>query len=362
MNSILISNLNNLGDVICSTSALDLIRRHFPYARIGLMVRPDAGQVLRRHPLVDDLFIYQYKSGSSVGGLWKMAWQIRPKNYEMYLSLDRKPRSALIAFLAGIKTRVTPDRLHHFSPPRWWMPYLCTRVMQFPPDSFHCLVEMFEEPVRQALDIQGYGRTSLPPPTDAERERAQNILALAGGKKIVGFSVRANAPVKNWPPGYFAEMMDRLAENVEPFMYVTGSPGDREYVDQLLAKCRSARPVNLCGHITLMEMAALTGLSDLFVTLDTGAVHIAGNSGLENLICIFTATEPEGVLKSARQAVVMTTSEPCCPCRSCSYDEDKRPCQTGLSVDTVYEAAMNLLNGIGKSVDEKDANACASPS
>lgn len=362
MNSILISNLNNLGDVICSTAALDLIRQHFPYARIGLMVRPDAGQVLRRHPLVDDLFVYQYKSGSSVASLWKMAWEIRPKNYEMYLSLDRKPRSALVAFLAGIRTRVTPDRLHIYTQPRWWMPYLCSRVMEFPQDAYHSLVDMFEEPVRRALDIEGKGRTSLGPPTDAERERAQNILALAGDKKIVGFSVRANAAVKNWPPDRFAEVMDCLDESINPFMYVTGAPGDREYVDALLAKCRSARPVNLCGHITLMEMAALTGLSDLFVTLDTGAVHIAGNSGLKNLICIFTATEPEGVLESARQAVVMCTNESCCPCRSCPHEENQAPCQTGITADNVYEAAMNLLNGTGNSVDEKDASACASPS
>ncbi|MCD8138966.1 MAG: glycosyltransferase family 9 protein [Planctomycetaceae bacterium] len=343
MNSILISNLNNLGDVICSTAALDLIRRHFPYARIGVLVKPDAAEVLRRHPLIDYLHVYQYKSGSSIGSLWNMSWQVRDKAYEMYISLDRKPRSALIAFLAGIKTRITPDCLHLTTQGRWWMPYLCNRVLHFPPNSFHSLVDMFEEPVRQALGIDGKGETSIGPFGDTDKERARNILALSGDKKVIGFSVRANAAVKNWPPERFATVMDRLAVSLDPFLYVTGAPGDREYVEALLEQCRYASPVNLCGYLTLMEMAALTSKSDLFITLDTGAVHVAGNSGVKRLICIFTATEPEGVLESAKQATVLCTNEPCCPCTDCPHDESARPCQLGISVDTVFKTAVDLL-------------------
>ncbi len=348
MRSILISNLNNLGDVICSTAALDLIRRNFPGARIGLIVKPDAEGVMRGHPLVDDLYVYRYRSGGGLGTLWSMARAVRPAGYEVFLSLDRKARSALVAFLAGIGARVTPDTLHLTTTPRWWMPFLCNRVIRYPRNSFKSLVEMFEDPVRKTLGIEGRGRTSLPPLGEAERSRAAGLLAPAGSRLKIGFSVRANAMTKTWPADRFAALMDKLAAGRNAFMYVTGAPGDREYIDNLLALCRTAegdRPINLAGSVSLMETAALASSSDLFITLDTGTVHVVGNSGLEKIICIFTSTIPEGVLESARGARVFWTGEKCCPCLSCPHEWERAPCRTGIGVDEVYEAATAMLDG-----------------
>lgn len=344
MKSILISNLNNLGDVICSTAALDLIRRAYPEIRIGLLIKSDAEGVMRGHPLVDDLYVYKYRSGSSIASVWNMASTIRKKGYEVFLSLDRKPRSAMVAWLAGVKRRITPDRLHFKTDPRWWMPFLCNQVIHFEKDIFPSLVDMFEEPVRQAFGLQGKGRTSLPPPTESERRRAADIFIPGGDRRRVGFSVRANYAMKNWPAERFAELMDRLVESRDLFMYVTGAPGDAGYIDDLIAQCKKAKPVNLAGGVTLMETAALAAGSDLFVTLDTGSVHVVGNSGIRNLICLFTCTIPEGVLESARQARVFWTGEKCCPCAGCPYEYGQAPCQTGIGVDEVYRAATEMLD------------------
>ncbi len=344
MEAILLSNLNNLGDVICSTAALDLIRKALPDARIGFLIRPDAEPVVRGNPLVDDLFVYSYKSGSGVSSIVDMARQVRRKRYGTYISLDRKPRSALVALLAGIHRRVIPNRLHLTTEPRWWMSFLGSEVLEFPKNSFRCLVEQFSEPVRVALGITGEGHTSLPPLTDSEQARADAVFAGTVGKQRVGYSVRANAKMKNWPAERFAAVMDRLEESRAPFQYVTGAPGDRQYIDSLIGRCRRARPANLAGEATLMETAALAGKSDLFITLDTGAVHVAGNSGIKNLICLFTCTIPEGVLRSAPQARVFFTDAPCCPCLGCHYEYGAAPCQTGISVDEVTAAALDLLD------------------
>lgn len=345
MKSIFISNLNNLGDVICSTAGLELIRARFPDARIGLMIKADAEGVMTGHPLVDDLYVYKYTSGSSVSSLREMAARVRPHRYELYLSLDRKPRSLAVAMLAGIRNRIVPDRLHLSTKPKWWMPLLFKKVIRYPDNPFRCLVEQFEDPVRKALGIEGRGTTSIPPRTQEQRDNAARLLAPAGGKKIIGFSVKANASVKNWPAEKFAELMDRLAEKYGAFQYVTGAPGDAEYIDDLIRLCRTAEPVNFAGKTSLMDTAALADRTDLFVTLDTGAVHIAGNSEVKNLICIFTATIPEGVLRSARRAHVFWSGEPCCPCASCPHPYAEAPCRTNIGVDAVFAKAVELLEG-----------------
>lgn len=345
MKSILVSNLNNLGDVICSTAALDLLRRNFPGVRVGLMIKADAEGVMRGHPLVDDLYVYRYRSGSSIGSLRTMAAEVRKHKYDVYLSLDRKPRSALVARLAGIPVRITPDRLHITTKPRWWMPFLFNRVMRFEQDAYRSLVNMFEEPVRRAFNLEGKGRTSLPPLSPEQKARAEEFLAPAGGRPRVGFSVRANAGLKNWLPERFAEVMDRLEEERGAFIYVTGAPNDREYIDNLLSLRKKGTGVNLAGQTTLLDIVALAAASDLYITLDTGSVHLTGNSGLENLICIFTCTLPEGVLESARQAQVFWTNEKCCPCGGCPYPQDQEPCRTGITADAVSAKALELLDG-----------------
>ncbi len=343
MKSIFISNLNNLGDVICSTAGLELLRRHFPDARIGLMVKPDAGGVMTGHPLVDDVFVYHYASGASLSSLWAMAARVRSHRYEAFLSLDRKPRSLAIAMLAGIRRRIAPDRLHLGTKPKWWMPYLFGDVIRYPENPFRCLVEQFEDPVRRAFGIDGKGGTSIPPRTREQRDAAARLLAPAGGGKMIGFSVNANDSVKNWPAERFAELMDRLAEKYAAFQYITGAPGDARYIDGLIRLCRVALPENFAGKTSLMEMAALADRTDLFVTLDTGAVHVAGNSDAKNLICIFTATIPEGVLRSAARAHVFWSGEACCPCASCPYPFSEAPCRTRIRVDDVFAKADELL-------------------
>ncbi|MCC8189945.1 MAG: glycosyltransferase family 9 protein [Planctomycetes bacterium] len=340
--SVLVSNLNNLGDVVCSTAALDLLRRHFPQARIGLMVKAEAEGVVRGHPLLDDLHVYRYRSGSDVGGLWGMAAAVRGK-YETFLSLDRKARSALVAWLAGIPVRIIPDRLHLATHPRWWMPWLATRVLRFSPDAHRSLVDMFEEPVRRAFSLTGKGTTSLPPIGVEERQRAADILRPAGRRPVIGFSVRAQAPLKNWPPERFAALMDRLQASHDAFLYITGAPGDHEYIEKLLEMRTCGSALNLAGRTSLLDTAALAAASQCFVTLDTGAVHIAGNSGLRNLVCIFTCTIPEGVLESARQADVVWTGEPCCPCQGCTHPPDREPCRLGIGVEQVYHRVVTLL-------------------
>ena len=172
MKSLLVSNLNNLGDVICSTAALDLIKANFPGVRISLIVRPEAETAVRNHPLVDRLSVFRRGSVMPREAL-RVAREIAPERPEAFLSLDRKPGPVLAARLLGVRRRIVPDRLHLGDKRPWWLPLLFNEVMRYPPDAFHNLVEMFEAPVRRAFGIEGRGRTSLPPVPSANRVRAE---------------------------------------------------------------------------------------------------------------------------------------------------------------------------------------------
>jgi ADP-heptose:LPS heptosyltransferase len=338
----LVSNLNNLGDVVCSTAALALIKANFPGVRLSLIVRPEAEVAVRNHPLVDRLSVFR-RGSAMPREAFRIAREVAPERAEAFLSLDRKPGPALAARFLGIRRRIVPDRLHLGDKRPWWLPFLFNEVMRYPPDMFHNLVEMFEDPVRRAFGIGGRGTVSLPPVPSASRVRAGQWLAVAGNRPAVGFSVRANHSLKNWLPERWAEVMDRLEEELGVFIYVTGAASDREYAEAVLRLRRKEGAVNLAGEMAVPDLAALAGRSALFLTLDTGTAHVVGNSGNCGLVVVFTCTEPEGIRDSAVRAKAVWSGERCSPCRKRPGECPEPACQRNVTAEMVMSAAREAL-------------------
>jgi ADP-heptose:LPS heptosyltransferase len=95
----------------------------------------------------------------------------------------------------------------------------------------------------------------------------------------------------------------------------------------------------LAGQTSILDMAALAGESDLFVTLDTGAAHVAGNSGVGKLVVIFTCTEPEGIRDSAVRAKTIWSDERCSPCRKRPEECPAPACQSNVTTEMFVAAA-----------------------
>jgi ADP-heptose:LPS heptosyltransferase len=342
VHSLLVSNLNNLGDVICSTAALALIKSNFPGVRLSLIVRPEGEAAVRNHPLIDRVSVFR-RGRALPREAFRIAREVAPERPEAFLSLDRKPGSALAARLLGIRRRIVPDRLHLGDTRPWWLPILFSEVMRYPPDAFHNLVEMFEAPVQRAFGIDDRGKISLPPIPAGSRVRAERWLAAAGDRPAVGFSIRANHSLKNWLPERWAEVMDRLEEESGAFVYVTGAGSDREYAEAVLRLRRKGQALNLAGEMSIPELAALAEMSALFLTLDTGTAHVVGNSGNCGLVVVFTCTEPEGIRDSAVRAKTVWSGERCSPCRKRPGEGPEPACQRNVTAEMVMAAAREAL-------------------
>lgn len=292
MKNILVSMLVNIGDVIMMTSVLDLIKRERPGTRLTALARPEAAELLRGNPCLDGAIIYPYRSGSFFHGLGGLLKELRRGGFDGFLSLDRRPRGAVAAALAGLGERLGPDLLFAGSKPEFWTRFLFTKEARLTPAECRGnLVEMFHLVARRAMGLTGTGRITLPPVAPERRAWAARLFAPARGP-VAGLCVRTNDPGKMWPADRFAALMRRLRERYNAFMYVTGGPGDREYVEALLAQAAPATALNLAGQTSLMDITALAGQADLGVTLDNGAAHLMAASGLKKLVCLMVATEP----------------------------------------------------------------------
>lgn len=336
MRKILVSMLLNVGDVIMMTSALDLIKQKFPQSEVGVLIRPEAEGIVKDNPLVDEVIIYPYRSGSLLHGLRSLLKSIRDGKYDFFLSLDRRSRSAWAALLCGLKKRVGPDMLFPHSSPKLWPKLLYSDVIKMSQAEYGgSLVEIFQLITRRALNVSGSGAITLPPISREDVQRIKGILG-DGRRPLVGLCVKTNFPGKTWPKEGFVNLMTRLHQDFRPLMYITGGPEDRPYVDELIKELAPVRALNLAGQTKLMDVRVLASISDLCITLDNGAAHLMANSGLKNLVCILMATTSRILADSMPQATFIQLEKV-----ENSYDSSRLKTET----EQIFQTVARLLKG-----------------
>ena len=143
--------------------------------------------------------------------------------------------------------------------------------------------------------------------------------------------------------------MDGLTESASGKVILTGAPADRNLVEQVAAKCRTT-PHLLIGEVGLRGFAAVIEKLDLFITGDTGPMHLADAVGSRG-VAIFGPSDPRRYRpEHSDYRTVVRKEVYCSPCnmirkppKECSRPEAAE-CIAGISVDRVMEAALAQLD------------------
>ena len=344
--NILVYAMVNLGDVILTTSAIALLKKAYPQARITMLSRPIVREVIEHNPVIDDVILFDYKAKqNSMKQMWSMVQELRRRKFDLAISFDRKLRPALLCLLAGIPVRVGPSRVLDARPSR--VTWLYTHTVPITYDLDETLqAETYQEIIRGFTGAAGHEHPVLPTPTEAQRAKAESFLSSATGKRKIGLCVKGTFGLKTWPKEYFAEVVRALNLRYDAAFYVTGAPGDYAYAEDVISAI--GIPVeNLCGKTNLMELAALYGQLDLLISVDTGGAHIAAVTGVP-LVVMFGCTSPRRWHPISDNAAAFTSHEPCCPC---SYRETDCPsypqpnCLYHVRPDVVLAECIRFLDG-----------------
>ncbi|VAX16081.1 ADP-heptose--lipooligosaccharide heptosyltransferase II [hydrothermal vent metagenome] len=153
----------------------------------------------------------------------------------------------------------------------------------------------------------------------------------------VGFGA-AYGSAKMWPADRFAELIDRLEEVA--VVVLIGSKSDRAVADKVLDLTKSS-PASLVGKTDIPALSAVLSRLDLYITNDTGPMHLASAVGT-SVIAIFGPTSPEETGPIGENHHVICHKADCAPCwrRICPLDHR---CMESISVDEALETALRLL-------------------
>ena len=341
--NILVNMLVNLGDVILTTSALDLIKKNFPDVKITALVKPVVKDALIDNPVVDDVIIFDYKPKvSTFKQTREMITEIRRRKFDLSISFDRKLRPALLTFMSGIPKRVGPSKVFDDNKSRVTIFY--TDVIKINHDLNQTLqAETYQEIVRKFFQIEGHGTPQFPRTFSI---KANELLShFAPNKFKIALCVKGTFPLKTWAKEYFVEVVDALSVRYDAEFFIVGAPNDKEYADEVIADMK-VDVKNFCGETSLTDLAEIFRKIDLFITVDTGSAHIAATTGVK-MVTIFGCTPVNRWRPISPNAISLTSNEPCCPCKvqpeKCpSYP--KPNCLYNVKPADVIKAAIELLD------------------
>ena len=326
--NILVRATNWVGDAVMSLPALRAIRERFSTARISVLAKPWVADLYGRESFIDEIILY---SGQSP---WRTGHELRARKYDCAILLQNAFEAAWIAWLAKIPTRIGYKRDGR--------QLLLTRAVDVPKpgeiprhERFYYL-ELLRRagvidalPASEAIRLQPFGLESGVTPN---------------GKRVIGVSPgAAYGTAKRWLPERFAEAAGTLAQARGATIALFGSKTERDLCEEVAQLLKDHQVVNYAGQTTLAQFIDLAGGCELFLTNDSGSMHIASALGVPT-VAIFGATDDTTTGPTGRNARVIRQPVDCSPCllRECPIDHR---CMTGVSADRVVKEALQLLDG-----------------
>lgn len=333
---------NWIGDLVMATPILSDVRKVYPEAHITAMCRTPVSDLLKEDLDIDELFCF-----SKVNFFGRRSdrrdiiEKIRKGSYDLGILLTRSFSSAWLFWRGDVKRRLG-YRGNLRSP-------LLTDKIDLPEEvRKQHLVNTY----KMVLGPLGIPVSETSPRlflTDKELEEAQVLLKRLGvlpGTRLIGINPgAAYGSAKCWLPERFRAVTEKLLklDNVQILYF--GDSATQPLVKEI---CQGLPVLNLAGLTTLRELASLIKLCSVFLTNDSGPMHIAAAVGTP-LVALFGSTN-EIATGPYKTGIVIHKHVDCSPCykRVCPIDFR---CMKRIETDEVYDALVNSLTTSKKHVE-----------
>jgi heptosyltransferase II len=340
MSRVCVRATNWLGDAVMSLPAIRAIRHIFPHAHVAVIARPWVADLYARETCIDRVIPYTARKG--LRAKREFAARLRHERFDGAILLQNAFDAALIAWLARI-----PERIGYNRDARGLL-LTCAVPVPEPGDipghqRFYYLellrrAGMMERfPPSAAIRLDGI---------DAARESgAAHLASLGIAGPVIGISPgAAYGNAKRWLPERFAEVARTFPEC--PRVLLFGSQSEHALCEEVAARlsgnCRGSHcdVRNLAGATTLREFIDLAAACRLFLTNDSGAMHVASALGVPT-VAVFGATDDTTTGPTGPLARVVREHAECSPCllRECPIDHR---CMTAVTSGRVSAVALQL--------------------
>ena len=291
---ILLIRLSSIGDVLLASPVAEKLRQHFPKAHITWVVETKSKDVIEGNPFVDEVLVWHRKNWNEQARQKKEYLQLIHLNYnflqsiralraDLVINMQDDFRSAALANISGARYRICSKTFRESN--RWFANILVDNTLEK-----HAMLQYVS--LLSPLGI-GVKDTHMTMPFTSEDIVYSNSLLVEQGLQPKQFAVlnpAASSENKIWPTKYYAALADLLIEKCNTPVVFLGADSDRALVAEIICKMNH-KAHDFSGKTTLKQLGALVQNAQIFISGDTGPLHIAAAVGTPT-VSLFGPTDP----------------------------------------------------------------------
>ena len=331
---------SSLGDVILTTTVLDALKENYRNSEITFLTKQKYQGLFESDPRISSV-IYFEPEGKDKGvfGLLHLIKSLNREKFDLIVDLHSNLRSFIIRLLVKSKKKV---HYHKKLIPR----FLMVRLKRWRVKPVWTIDNYLK-----SLGEIGLKAWSRSPRLYSEKENeiwAENFLVENGMSKegkLAGIAPGAKWETKKWDLDKFSSVAKSLSQDLPVKILLVGDRGDLkpiQGIENYAGKQRTIQAVDL----SLDRLIALVKRCDLFISNDSGLMHLASSLGVPT-IGIFGPTSPGlGFSPSGLEDKVFWAGVDCSPCSLHGEKEcvkGSRYCMDNIKPEDIIKEAKKII-------------------
>jgi lipopolysaccharide heptosyltransferase II len=332
---ILVIRFSSLGDVLLTSALLKSIKENFPDAEVHYLTKQNFADVIRFNPNVDR--VIEVDNNIDFSGLRKLRKEIKSNNYDLIIDAHNSLRSLYLRLFQNSKKLV----FKKYSLRKFLLVNFKINLMKdLPPITVrYCNIIPENKFIYSHPEIYTDNKSKL------NVEKLLSGLNLSADKKLVCIAPSSAHFTKTYPPEYYVELINEF-EGKYIFLLI-GKGKDKANIE-IIKSQTGENVIDLCDKLNILELAELTNKCSLFISGDTGPMHIAEALNIPLIMLAGSSVREFGFYPQNKNSIALENNN--LKCRPCSHiGKSKCPkghfkCMKEIKPQSVYEAALRLLN------------------
>ncbi len=320
---ILIILPNWLGDAVMATPAIELLASHHPHASFTFVGSYASIEALKYHPLCSEAIIDETKKASN---RFMATYKLAKKLGEFHLAVTFRNQlhSSLLLRLTGTVVCIARRS--------WHSRFLLSHTPKISTNQ-HLAIQYSKLAMSNVDNWNG----EVPP-------LALYIEPKKFEKPNLGINAGATyGSAKRWYPEKFAEVASEFSDKFDILIF--GGPGEVEMAKEIednLISMDVKNFTNIAGKTNIQELCANIAGCSLFITNDSGPMHVAAAYQVPT-VAIFGPTKHKETSqwKNEKSKIVRHDMD-CAPCMKRECPLGHHECMKNITASEVIEAVKTL--------------------
>ena len=343
--SLLLIQLGDIGDVVLSFPVIRALRENFPNAKLVVAVREKAAELVADCPWTTAVLSINkeprkwYQELAYQKDFFLRLWKY---NFDLAVDLRADSRGAIMTLLSGARQRIG----FYAQDGKLWRNRIYNHIPYGTGKHGQHMVEYYLD-ILTAYDLR---TKNIWPELVIPKEKLQKALELFKAENIlpdspvIGIQPFSLWPYKEWSANKYVDLIQRISDEYEFSIIITGSPDEREKAHELIKK--SGRHVhNFAGKTTIGMLAAVLKICRLFIGGDSAGIHIAAAVDTPTVSIFGPMSSDAWAPRGTRHRVVQKQLS-CVPChqKGCHGNNYSR-CLEELTVGEVFSVVRGQIDG-----------------